>query len=533
MYYGSQGAWHDHHDRLNIEVIARGTSYLPEMGYPALWNDKGYQWTMGTTSHYTVLIDEYGHQGKPQGSLHLLADGAWARVMEASAERVYPGRASLYRRTVAMVDIDPNDSYLIDIFRVAGGRQHDYSFHGLPRANVIIDGVELGPAQPATVAGTDAPFGHQPKTNYHGSGYYYLEDPRYAKPTKAWTATWTDRHDPNRPRGLRLHVSDGACQEIVLAQAEPEIDAGNPKRMDWLLLRNRSAGAEPASSTYLGIIEPYADRSFITQVDRLNACDAALARKAGWAGLRIRHRAGTDIVCSSLDETVRVETAEGLVFQGRFGVIRKANDGTCRAFLANAALMALDAHVCVRGSGPARARIVRVLHLENAIEVAPALPEPDQFIGRVAIVQRGEHRTSYTVRSAATAGDRTRLGFGDVTCIIGVLEVSSAGFSGSATSTPTAGNQFTTRTRLSGYGIKFEAVRIPGLSAVSEDFKTVAPIVAQSGATFTLGDGVSATAFTDANRDGCRMVYLADLSVGEEVTLPNTVDACPNWRRFR
>jgi hypothetical protein len=48
MYYGSQGAWHGHKDRLNIETIARDTSYLPEMGYPAHWGDKAYQWTMGT-----------------------------------------------------------------------------------------------------------------------------------------------------------------------------------------------------------------------------------------------------------------------------------------------------------------------------------------------------------------------------------------------------------------------------------------------------------------------------------------------------
>ncbi len=528
MYYGSQGAWHDHKDRLNIEYIARDTSYLPEMGYPAHWGDKAYEWTMATTSHYTVLIDERGHRGKPEGWLHLLADGAWARVMEASAERLYPDRAKRYRRTVAMIDVGEADSYLVDVFRVVGGRQHDYSFHGLPWADVKFDGLTLGPEHPGTVAGEKVPFGERPKANYHGSGYYYLAKPRHARPAGDWRVTWQDRRDPKQPRALRLHVPASVCQELIVAQAEPELDPGNPRQMDWLLLRNRAVGDAPAASTYLGVIEPLIEQPLIQQVERLTSRDPETARKAGWVGLRVRHLRGVDVVCSALDERILVETTDGVRFQGRFGVVRQGADGRVRRYLVNGHLLAAGDSV-VRGNGPVRARISRVLHRDNAVEITPPLTDPAEFVGRVAIVYRDEHRTSYTIRSASTVGGHTRLGFGDVTCIIGIVEIDSpgGGTAGKDAAPTTRPNEFTTSTRLSGYGIKFAGVSIVGLSAVSEDMKVIAPIVARSGGTFTLGDGATVASFKDADGDGRRMVYLSDLSVGEEVVLPTITDVSP------
>jgi len=523
-YYGSQGAWHGHKDRLNIEYIARDTSYLPEMGYPAHWGDKAYQWTMGTTSHYTVLIDEHGHAGKPPGQLRLLADGRWSRVMEASAPRVYPERATAYRRTVAMIDVGKADSYLLDVFRVTGGRQHDYSFHGLPWAEVTFDGIEFGPARPGTVAGEDVPFGHRPKSDYYGSGYYYLERPRIGKPEGAWRATWNDRRDARCPRSLRLHVPAGVCQELIVAQAEPELAPGHPKRMDWLLLRNRADRSAPAQSTYVGIIEPYVDKPLIERVEPLVPRDTEAARRAGWVGLRVRHREGVDLIFTAVDDTVLIETTDGLRFQGRFGAIRQSADGTSRHYLVNGRLLASDQKT-TGGSGPVRSQIARVLYRQNAIELTDAVADPSRLVGRVAIVHRGDHRTSYTVRSATNHDGRTQLGFGDVTCIIGIVQVDFDRSVGADRDTISLlPNQFKTRTRLGGYGIKFAAVPIIGLSAVSESFSVAAPIVARHEGIFSLGNGVPASSFSDADGDGRRMAYLADLSVGEHVMLPAIID---------
>ena len=41
-----------------------------------------------------------------------------------------------------------DESLLIDLFRVNGGQQHDYHFHGLPFGEFTTTGLELGATQP-------------------------------------------------------------------------------------------------------------------------------------------------------------------------------------------------------------------------------------------------------------------------------------------------------------------------------------------------------------------------------------------------
>ncbi|MEN6404178.1 MAG: hypothetical protein ABFD94_19710, partial [Armatimonadia bacterium] len=94
-----------------------------------------------------------------------LASAPGVQLMDASAEKVaYPSAASEYRRSVALIDISPESSYLLDIFRVKGGWEHDYSFHGPAFPEFTVSGGQPGPAQPkGTLAGEDVPFAGTPK----------------------------------------------------------------------------------------------------------------------------------------------------------------------------------------------------------------------------------------------------------------------------------------------------------------------------------------------------------------------------------
>ena len=129
---------------------------------------------------------------------------------------------------------------------------------------------------------------------------------------------------------------------------------------------------------------------------------AETARKAGWVGVRVHHRAGVDTVCSDLDGETLVETSDGLRFKGRFGAIRRTASGSHRGYLVGGHLFETSEET-VKGNGSIRSRIARVLHRRNAIEITPPIPSADRFIGREVLVMRGEHRTSYTIRSASTA----------------------------------------------------------------------------------------------------------------------------------
>lgn len=70
------------------------------------------------------------------------------QALEVGGEAAYRGIVSQYRRSLVWVDVDEQNSYLVDVFRVAGGAQHDYSVH-----------VPAGQAEQVLLANCIPPFG--------------------------------------------------------------------------------------------------------------------------------------------------------------------------------------------------------------------------------------------------------------------------------------------------------------------------------------------------------------------------------------
>ena len=120
---------------------------LTDMGYPAHWLEKNTYWTSNTISHYAVVVDQHRQETMNRGYLNTLAASPGVQLMDAdAAQATYPGTCSLYRRTTALIDTAPDSSYLLDIYRVNGGYQHDYSFHGPPFPEFTA-GAEPGPSR--------------------------------------------------------------------------------------------------------------------------------------------------------------------------------------------------------------------------------------------------------------------------------------------------------------------------------------------------------------------------------------------------
>lgn len=171
LYYGSAAGGHGHHDRLNIEMWALGRPMLPEDGYPYPFTRPDFwRWrSTDTHKHYCVVVDETTQRTQYAGRLNALVTTPGVQIVDASAEIAYPDQVSLYRRTAALIDLAPDASYLLDIFRVRGGSQHDWCFHGPIFFDLALEGGELGPAQTeGTLAGRNVPFGAQPPANVRG-----------------------------------------------------------------------------------------------------------------------------------------------------------------------------------------------------------------------------------------------------------------------------------------------------------------------------------------------------------------------------
>ena len=121
---------------MNLGLFAEGLDLMPDFGYPPVpyggWGSAKARWYTMSCTHNTAIVD---------GKDHSVADGVttlWVdsdcnskgefRAVRASGKGLIGGVQ--FERTVALIDISDGDVYVIDLFRVVGGRQHDKFFHG-------------------------------------------------------------------------------------------------------------------------------------------------------------------------------------------------------------------------------------------------------------------------------------------------------------------------------------------------------------------------------------------------------------------
>jgi len=143
-YVSARG--HRQCDHLSIGLVARGVDLLPDLGYPLTYY---YRWTWDCNSlaHNTVTVDETQPQMTIGGMGRLFASVDGVHVVTASHDPYPPDHTpypphfprypqdsapcDLYERTLIMLDVDPQRFYVLDLFAVRGGTQHDQSWHAM------------------------------------------------------------------------------------------------------------------------------------------------------------------------------------------------------------------------------------------------------------------------------------------------------------------------------------------------------------------------------------------------------------------
>ena len=137
---------HHHIDGLNLYYWKDGHELLSDLGY--LWDHQDKYQTARTAAHNLVMIDGKDQTARGRkGSVELFSVTPTVKMMEASSDAYGPDTA--YRRTVVQIDHGPAGSYLLDVFRAAGGQTADYVFHG-PHDDLKVNGVDLEPSQPVS-----------------------------------------------------------------------------------------------------------------------------------------------------------------------------------------------------------------------------------------------------------------------------------------------------------------------------------------------------------------------------------------------
>lgn len=124
------GGGHGHFDGMNLGIFAFGLDLMPDFGYPPVqfggWDSPKALWYFTTAAHNTVVVDGK-NQASGSGKVTLWHDGETVKVVRASAPNLIGGQQ--YERTIALVDIDERNFYVVDIFRVIGGTKHDKFVH--------------------------------------------------------------------------------------------------------------------------------------------------------------------------------------------------------------------------------------------------------------------------------------------------------------------------------------------------------------------------------------------------------------------
>ncbi len=257
MSYESGGG-HGHANALNIGLFSNGLDLLPEFGYPPVqfggWTSERAVWYTMTAAHNTVVVDGR-NAANGAGATTLWAEGNGFSVMRADARATNGGER--FERTLALVDLSPEASYVVDIFRVAGGAEHTKFTHS-HFGEVTTQGLNLQPAED---------YGHGTQMRN------FRLDPA---PRPGWSADWTisDVYGLlSEKRDLHFRYTDlTAGAAAGLAEAWVVKGGYNADAEAWIpraLVRRRAEGESKLESTFVAVIEPYEGQSAVASIERL------------------------------------------------------------------------------------------------------------------------------------------------------------------------------------------------------------------------------------------------------------------------
>ncbi|MFC5648195.1 heparinase II/III family protein [Paenibacillus solisilvae] len=428
VYYG-RNTGHGHKDALNLGIYAFGMDLSPDHGYPCFadQNFEKVRWTANTISHNTVMVNQSEQENQIVGLPNHFTGEGRVRVIDVEAPSVYP-QTTLYRRTTAMIQIDDERSYIVDIFRIKGGNEHLYSFHGA-EGTVSAEGLSLIKQTRGTIAGEEIAYKDTVFDQSVTSGLNYLRNvERDVNPTAPFSVDWKVKdtwgvHPHCKNVHLRLTMLS-EVDEAALADGEPpQNKPGNPQRFRYVLAVRRGADVQ---SQFVSVLEPYKEKRAIEsitsaqlKINGKSVCGSeAYAVRVAFAGGR------TDFIVNSLNKDETYTVNDRFEFRGFYGVCSFEKEKPVYAYLCEGSMIKvgerhlfdLDAARCLTGE------VVYFTKEMSAVnEIVVRLNESNQgirLIGKwIYIENDGSRNAVYEIKSVRADGERLILDIGDITLI--------------------------------------------------------------------------------------------------------------------
>jgi hypothetical protein len=409
MTYGMHIS-HWHYDFLHFDIFANGQAMLPDLGYGDAMNayvSGIYTWTLNTIAHNTVVVDEKRQQNNLPGTLHEFAVAPFARSMDASSPAY--DNAQTYRRHLVQVDAGDNRSYVVDVFRVEGGTQHDYSLHGPPGKVETVNGTWSTPAK-GTLAGEnvkleaiydDDVLGAEDYKGvyyvYKGSGYQHLFN---VQKLQSGSGALHYRHVRDNDAQIRIHPLTQNPSEVFLADAY-DLPRARKHEVKYLITRRKSENGQPLASTFISVLEPFSGQPFIqsTKVLALNGGDGT--------AVEVVREGGTDIILSDPQNTRKVLAARGIETDANSAVVSFDAAGNLqRVFFSGGTFLKCGEQNF--SAQPVRGKVSAVDAMQQTISVAldgGSTPDAATLAQRVAHFSNAQHTTQHPIQSATRDGN--------------------------------------------------------------------------------------------------------------------------------
>ena len=486
---------------------------MPDTGYPDFMNALVpgiYTWSKATISHNTVTVDAGGQSANPGGQVRRILSTNSVQYCDLDANGNYP-QTSVYRRALALIATDHENAYALDVFRVAGGEQHDYSLHGAVGESTILAG-EFGPARTAgTLAGEDVAVGQIYDnatmgaegygggfSGYLGSGFQHLINPRRQLTPGPVVLHIDPTQEPDVK--LRMHILPRAEQRVILAQAQ----VSPIKRPDLLPFAIVRAEGEELASTFVSVLEPFTAEPLIERVEALTTEGDAIA-------VRVIRPGATDVLLQAPDDGTLRPAGDAFFTDAALAVVTFAPDGVWQRVVASGGTHVAIGDEEIAFDPPIYGVVESVAPQANTITVSwkGVVPQADVLVGRDVLVMNDRLTSVFRVVEAEAAGASTTL----------KLRASILNGRGRVTDLDEEARTLATDSRM-----LFQA-KYAGMRVVSESFEGYLPIVSATGGRFLLDtDEPLADLFTDPNGDGRAEFCVSVIGPGDRLLLPPGIE---------
>ena len=383
--YGPFGSGHGHPDRLNLSYYDFGKELVTDLGYLS-WGHPFHPWLRSTASHNQVIVD-----GKPQAQAAGELEAFWGQgnvqAVIASAPAVYAGTVETYRRNLVFVDHGAGQRYVVDLFEVRGGKDHQYAFHA--------DGetfrpppLSYGDAQPSTLGD-------------ESTGYTCLKGLKQAPAPTAFVCDWIS--DDKQSLGTRLHVLGDPNTQLFHGTAPGLRNHSDPfGKRDLHCVYLRRPGPENA---FLAVIEAFKGEPAITRVKQLAAESAA----GHVCAVEVRLADRVDLVLLAgeqvADGALTLPEYPALRFTGRMAFVSLKQGAPVALWMLRGQSLAFG-EVSLTGVPGYKGRIVARNEAAGTITVDADLPEGAAWAGQQLLVG-GYSDGAYAMESVRRDGGKT------------------------------------------------------------------------------------------------------------------------------